>query len=77
MNNHNIERIEIFEYCYLYTVYADGTIFLLKGKNSTIYLSEKFKFFPDFSGLKSNTTKCEIARTGLLKGVQVAVFSIK
>ena len=67
-NNPNIKGIEIFEYCYLYTAYADDTTFLLKDENS-IVPPEKFKLFSDFLGLKPNTTKCEIAGIGSLKGV--------
>ena len=32
-----------------------------------------FPFFPDFSGLKPNLSKCEIRGIGVLKWVQVAV----
>ena len=76
-NDLNIKGIEIFEYCYLYTAYADDTTFFLKDENSIVHLSEKFKLFSDFSGLKPNTTKCEIAGIGVLKGVQVAVCGMK
>ena len=32
---------------------------------------DTFHFFPDFSGLKPNLSKCEITGIGVLKGVQV------
>ena len=76
-NDPNIKGIEIFEYFYLYTAYADNTTFFLKDKNFIVDLSEKFKLFFDFSGLKPNTTKCEIGGIGVLKGVQVAVSGMK
>ena len=55
-NDPNIKGIKIFEYCYLYTAYADDTTFFLKDENSIVYLSEKLKLFSDFSGLKPNNT---------------------
>ena len=60
-----------------YTAYADHTNFFLKNENSIVHLSEKLKLFSDFSGLKTNTTKCEVAGIGVLKGVQVAVCGMK
>ena len=51
--------------------------FFLKDENSTVHLSEKVKLFSDFSGLKPNTTKCEITGTGALKGFQAAVCGMK
>ena len=66
----------IFEYCYLYTAYADDTIFFLKDENSIVHPSEKFKLLFDFSGLKPNTTKCEISG-GVLKGVQAVACGMK
>ena len=76
-NDYTIKGIEIFEYCYLYTAYGDGTTCFLKDENSIVHLSEKFKLFSYFLGLKPNTTKCEIAGIGVLKGVQAAVCGIK
>ena len=65
----NIKRIDIFEYCYLHTAYADDTTLFLKGRNSSL--------FSDFSGLKPNTTKCKIPGKGVLKGVQAAVHGLR
>ena len=73
----NIRGIEIFEYCYLYTAYAHDTTFFWKGKNFIAHLSEKFKLFSDFSGLKPNTAKCKIAGIDVLKGVQAVVCCIR
>ena len=67
----------MFEHCYLYTAYADDTTFFLKDENSIFHLFEKLKLFSDFSWLKPNTTKCEVAVIGVLKGVQVAVCGVK
>ena len=74
-NDPNIKGIEIFEYCYLYTAYADDTTFSLKDENSIVHLSKKW--IPDFSGLEPNTTKCEVAEIVVLKGVQVALGGMK
>ena len=76
-NDPNIKGIEMFEHCYLYTAYADDTTFFLKDENSIFHLFEKLKLFSDFSWLKPNTTKCEVAVIGVLKGVQVAVCGVK
>ena len=76
-NDPNIKGIENLEYCYLYTTYADYTTSFLKYENSIAHLSEKVKLFSDFSGLKPNTTRCEVAGIGVLNGVQVAVCGMK
>ena len=67
----------MFEYCYLYTAYAYDTTFLLKDENSIVHLSEKCKLFSHFLRLKPNTTKCEIAGIGVLKGVPATVCGMK
>ena len=36
-----------------------------------------FKHFSQFSGLKPNKSKCEIASIGVLKGVKVALCGIR
>ena len=69
--------MDIFEYCYLYTAYVDDTIFFLKDETSVVYLSEKLKLLSGLSGLKPNTTKCEIAGIGVLKRVRAAVYGMK
>ena len=61
--------MEIFEHCYLYTAYAGDTTIFLKDENSIV--------ISNFSGLKPNTTKCEVAGIGVLKGVQVLVCGMK
>ena len=76
-NHPNIKGIEILEYCYLYTAYADDTTFFLKDENSTVHLSEKFKLFSDFLGFKPVTDKCKITGIGVPKGIQVAVCGMK
>ena len=76
-NDCNIKGIEIFKYCYLYTDYANDTTVFLKDENSIVHFTEKIKLFFDLFGLKPDTTKCEIAGIGGLKGVQVPVCGMK
>ena len=53
------------------------TTFFLQNKNSVKILLETFHAFSLFSGLKPNKSKCEIARIGLLKGVNVALCGME
>ena len=76
-SNKKIKGIEIFDHCYLYTAYADDTTFFLKDKESIKELIKMFALFSNFSGLKPNFSKCEIAGIGVLKSVKVAVCGMK
>ena len=49
----------------------------LKKKNSIRQLIETFSFFLNIPSLKPNYEKCEIAGTGVLKSVKVAVCGMK
>ena len=75
-NNPKVKSLNIFKHEFLYTTYADGTIFFLKDRNSVIELMSKLNT-SNFSGLKPNKTKCEIAGITVLNGVQVALCGIK
>ena len=66
----NIKGFAIFQKKFLYTAYVDDTTFFLKNTESVINLLEIFKHFSQFSGLKPNKSKCEIAGIGVLKGVK-------
>ena len=72
-----MKGIELFQHEFLYTAYADDTTFFLKDKNSIILLSDVFRNFSLFSGLKPNKSKCEIEGIGVLKGVQVALCGMQ
>ena len=72
-----IEGMIIFDYNYLCSAYANDTTFFLKDIISVKHMVENFLFFSYFSGLKPNLTKSEIAGIGVLKGVQVAVYSMR
>ena len=69
--------LNIFKYEFLYTAYADDTTSFLKDRNSIIELMSELNTFSDFSGLKPNKTKCEIAGIGVLNGVQVTLCVMK
>ena len=51
--------------------------FLKKNTESVINLLEIFKHFSQFSGLKPNKSKCEIAGIGALKGVKVTLCGMR
>ena len=73
----NIEGFEIFQRKFIFTAYADDTTFFLKNTESVKNLLEIFKHFSQFSGLKPNKSKCEIAGIGVLKGVKVALCGMR
>ena len=75
--NKFIKGINIFEYSYLYTAYADDTTFFLKDEHSIHELVNTFNIYSTFSGLKPNFSKCEIAGIGVLKSVKVATCGMK
>ena len=62
---------------FLYTAYAHDTTFFLKDKISVFETLNIFHKFSMVSGLNLNTTKCEIAGIGTLKGVNVELGGIK
>ena len=69
--------MKIFRHECLYTAYADNTTFSLKDRKSIIELMNELNTFSNFSGLKPNKTKDEIAGIGALNGVQVALCGMK
>ena len=71
--NYKIRGVDIFQYIYLYKAYADDATFL-KNKNSFRQLIESFS---EYSCLKPNYEKCEIAEIRALKSVKVAVCGRK
>ena len=73
IQNSHIKGIKLFDKEFIYTAYADDTIFFLQNKNSVKMLLEAFHAFSFFSGLKPNKSKCEIVGIGLLKGVHVVL----
>ena len=73
----NIEGFEIFQEKFIYTAYAIDTAFFLKNTESVINLLEIFKHFSQFSGLKPNKSKCEIAGISVLELVKVAICGMR
>ena len=73
----NIRGFGIFQKKFIYTAYADDTTFFLKNTESVTNLLEIFKHFSQFSGLKPNKSKCEIAAIGVLKHVKVALCGMR
>ena len=59
---YKIRGVNIFQYTYLYTVYADDATFFLKNKNSVRQLMKTFSTFSQYSCRKPNYEKCEIAK---------------
>ena len=72
-----MKGIKIFDYVFLYTAYADDSMFFLKNLASVKKLLDTFCCYSKFSGLKPTFSKCEIAGIGSLKVVEVAVCGIK
>ena len=72
-----IAGLTIFDNCYLYSAYADDTTFFLKDTISIKNMVDTFHLFSEFSELKPNLSKCEITGIGVLKGIQVAVCSMR
>ena len=76
-SNKDIKGLNIFDHLFLYTAYADDTTFFLENKESIEELVKIFNLFSSFSGLKPNTSKCEICGLDPLKRVEMAVCGIK
>ena len=75
--NNKIRGVKVFQYTYLYTAYSGDTTFFLKNQNSIRQVMETFSTFSQYSCLKPNYEKCEIAGIGVLKSVKVAVGGMK
>ena len=60
----------------MYSAYTDGSTFILKNVSSVIEIVSTIHHFSNYSGLKSNISKCEIAGIGALKGVHAAVCGL-
>ena len=76
-NNPNIEGLEMLGFKYILTSYADDATFILKNTNSITEIFKTFDTFSEFSGLKANRSKCEIAGIGVKNGAEVALLDLK
>ena len=68
-NNPKVKGSNIFKHEFLYTAYADYITFFLKERNPKIELMNKLNNFANFSGIKPNKIKCEIAGAVVVNGV--------
>ena len=75
--NKKIKGLNIFNYNFLYTAYADDTTFFSKYTESMIEVMRVFDIFSSFSGLKPKKSKCEVAGIGALKGAKTALCGMK
>ena len=71
--NKNLDGINIFNHEYLYTAYAQNTTFFLKIQTSEKNVLNDIETFSNFSGLRPDLDKCEIAGIGVLKNVNEAI----
>ena len=55
--NPRIKGLNIFDHCYLYCAYSDGTTFILKDVNSIKEMVNSFHISSRFSGLRPNLSK--------------------
>ena len=62
---------------FLYTPYAGDTTFFLQNENPETEVLNNFNVMSQFSGLKINKSKCEVAGTGVMKGVKVALCGVE
>ena len=78
--NPNIKSLNVCNNDFLYTAYADDIIifyiyhFLQNEKSATEVLNNVLS---QFSGLKTNKSKCEVAGIGVIKGVKVALCDVE
>ena len=75
-SKYNITDIDLYDYSFLFTAYADDSTFFLKDINSRRILVNTFKVFSCFFRLKSSI-KCELAGLVILKGAQEAVCGLQ
>ena len=75
--NPNIKSLNVCNNDFLYTAYADATIFFLQNEKSATEVLNNFNITSQFSGLKINKSKCEVAGIGVMKGVKVALCGVE
>ena len=75
--NRNIKGLNVFDHSFLLTSYADDTTFFVDNLVSAEEIFNTFSTFSNFSGLKINKKKCEIAGIGAKRGVLAALSGVK
>ena len=73
----NINGIDLYDYSFSFTAYADDSTFFLKDIASVKILFDTFKVFSCFSGLKPNINKFKISGLKILKRAQEAVCGLQ
>ena len=76
-NNDDIKPLQLCDNTFLYSAYSDDATFILKDEASVKALFKTIKVFSEFSDLRPNFDKCEIAGIGILKGVNWALCGLK
>ena len=76
-NNSGVKPLTLCNSTFLYTAYADDATFFLQDKASVKALFNTMKLFSNYSDLRPNSDKCEIAGIGVLKGVKWALCGLK
>ena len=76
-SNEQIEGLQLFDYTFLLSAYADDTTFFVTNIESIRLIFEIFEHFSAFSGFNLNKSKCEVSGIGVKKGVKTALCNIK
>ena len=72
-----VKGLEIFDYTFLLSAYADDTTFFVKDIKSIHIIFEIFDSFSAYSGFKLNKSKCELSGIGVKKGVNTALCNVE
>ena len=75
--NQNIEGLDICNYSFLYSPYADSTTLFLENLKSVMELPDTVCYFSNYFRLNSSISKCEIACVATLKEIYVAGCVLK
>ena len=76
-SNKDIQPLKLFEFSYILSAYADDTTFFVTDVDSILQINHTFSLFSEFSGLKLNTSKCEMCGIGVKKGDKTALCGFK
>ena len=77
IKNKKIQGLDILNYRFLYSAYADESTFFFLCIYSMIELARTFKEYYSFFDLSPSMSKCEIAGVESMKGVETAVSFMK
>ena len=77
IKNKKIQGLDILNYRFLYSAYADESTFFFPSIDSMIELARTFKEYYFFLVLSPSMSKCEIAGVESMKGAETAVSFMK